>query len=140
MFCAENLFHFKIDQDVNSIKPEDHGKKPLFKDEGICKTMLNEFFFYVFSKVSSWQSMKDLEVTTMDDVQELLMDAAYAVIPESRSGPSMPEVPVVSRNFISYISSFLSVAPFFRSQDAQGSQDAASAQGSTSSMPRLSTT
>ena len=53
---AENLFHFKIDQADYSMKPEDHGLKPLFADtKGASKTLLNEFFSYVLSKVSSGQ-------------------------------------------------------------------------------------
>ena len=48
-----------------SIKPEDHGRKPLFVDKGESKTMLNGFFLYLYSKVSSWQSMSELTVTTM---------------------------------------------------------------------------
>ena len=58
---AENLFHFKANQADYSIKPEEHGTKPLFVDKGGSKTMLKEFFFCVFSKVSSWQSMSEFK-------------------------------------------------------------------------------
>ena len=38
-------------------------------------------------------------------------------MPLSRSGPAMPEVPVVSRNMITYLISLLSAVPFYRSLD-----------------------
>ena len=58
-----------LEQADYSIKQEHHGSKPLFADaKGASKTLLNEFFFYVLSKVSSWQSMSELHVTTLNDV------------------------------------------------------------------------
>ena len=117
MCFAENLFHFKVDQPQYSIKPADYDTLPLFVDNKSHKTLLNEFFFYVLSKVSSWQSMKDMTVTSMDDVTELIVNSKYLHIEASKSGPELPAVPCVSRNMIAYITSFLSVAPFFRAAD-----------------------
>ena len=57
---AGNLFHFKKDQAEYSIKPEDHGSKPLFSKKGAGQTFLNKFFFFVLSRVSSWQFMTEL--------------------------------------------------------------------------------
>ena len=37
------------------------------------QTLLNKFFFYVLSRVSSWQCMTQLRVTTLDDVEALLL-------------------------------------------------------------------
>jgi hypothetical protein len=61
--------------------------------------------------------MKDMTVTSMDDVTELIVKSSYIHIEASKSGPELPAVPCVSRNMIAYITSFLSVAPFFRSAD-----------------------
>ena len=58
---------------MNSIKQEDHGSKPLFSKKGASQTLLNEFLFYVLSRVSSWQCMTELQVTTLDDVEALLL-------------------------------------------------------------------
>ena len=63
-----------------SIKQQVHGMKPLFVDklEGGGKTMLNEFFFYAFSKVSSWQSeFQVTTVATLDDIAQLIMNSTY---------------------------------------------------------------
>ena len=60
MCSTGNLFHFKKDQVEYSIKPEDHGSEPLFSNKGASQTLLNEFFFYVLSRVSSWQCMNEL--------------------------------------------------------------------------------
>ena len=112
-----NLFHFKKDQAEYSIKQEDHGSKPLFSNKGASQTLLNEFFFYVLSRVSSWQCMNELRVTTLDDVEALLLSSFYSALPESKSGMEMPKVPVVSRYFVAYLASFVAVAPFFRAKD-----------------------
>ena len=81
--------------------------------------MLNEFFFYVLSRVSSWQCMNELRVTTLDDVEApgLLLRSFYSALPESKSGMEMPKVPVVSRYFVAYLASFVAVVPFFRAKD-----------------------
>ena len=116
---AGNLFHFKKDQAEYSIKQEDHGSKPLFSKKGASQTLLNEFFFYVLSRVSSWQCMTELRVTTLDDVEDLLLrsQAFYGALQESKSGMEMPKVPVVSRYFVTYLASFVAIAPFFRAKD-----------------------
>ena len=116
MYFAENLFHFKLAQDKYSIKPEDYTRLPLFVDDKDSKTLLNEFFFYVFSKFSSWQNMKDFQVTTMEDVHDLF-GKRFAAIEGSRSGPEQPEVLSVSRNMVAYLTSFLAVAPFYSTTD-----------------------
>ena len=119
MLFAENLFHFKLDQREYSIAPGDYSRLPLFHDNKCHKTLLNKFFFYVFFKVSSWQSMRDIHVTSLEELTELMLHspARYAELPLSRSGPAMPEVPVVSRNMIAYLISLLTVAPFYPSLD-----------------------
>ena len=98
-------FHFKKDQVEYSIKQEDHGLKPLFSNKGASQTLLNEFFLYVFSRVSSWQCMNELRVTTLDDVEALLLRSFYSALPESKSGMEMPKVPAVSRYFVAYLAS-----------------------------------
>ena len=84
---AENLFHFKADQADYSIKQANYGTKLLSVDKGDRKSMLNEFFFHVFSKVLSWQSMSELTVTTLDNVTELILNSSYQALPSMKSGP-----------------------------------------------------
>ena len=117
MIFAENLSHFKLDQPEYSKAPGDYGKLPLFHDNKSHKTFLDEFVFYVFPKVSSRQSMRDIHATALDELTELLLHLRYAELLLSRSGPAMPEVPVVSRNMIAYLISLLSAAPFYRKLD-----------------------
>ena len=112
---AGNLFHFKKDQAEYSIKLEDHGSKTLFSKKGASQTLLNEFFFYLLSRVSSWQCMTEFRVTPLDDVKALLLHSFYGFLQESKSGMEMPNVPVVSRYFFAYLASFVAVAPFFPS-------------------------
>ena len=82
----------------------------------------------VFSKFSpSWQSLSELQVTTLDDTTDLFLRSTYGFIPLSKSGflpllksgPELPQVPVVSRYFVAYLTSFVAaaVAPFFRTKD-----------------------
>ena len=94
-----------------SIKQQAHGSTPLFSNKGASKTLLNEFFFYVLSKVSSWQCMNELRVTNLDDVESLLLHSLYGLLPQSKSEIKMPKVLVVSRYFVAYLASFVAVAP-----------------------------
>ena len=48
-----------------------YGKLQLFHDNKRYKTLLNEFFIYVFPKLSSWQSMRDIHVASLDELTEL---------------------------------------------------------------------
>ena len=61
--------------------------------------------------------MGDIHATSLDELTELLLHTRYAELPLSRSGPAIPEVPVVSRNMITHLISLLSVAPCYRSLD-----------------------
>ena len=42
-------------------------------------------------------AMTELRVTTLDEVEALLLSSFYGALPESKSGMEMPKVPVVSR-------------------------------------------
>ena len=99
---AGNLFRFKKDQAEYSIKPEDHGSKPLFSNKWASQTLLNEFFVYVLSRVSSWQCMTELRVTTLDDVEALLLAVFTAPFWNQN----------LSRYFVAYLASFVAVAPY----------------------------
>ena len=68
---AENLFHYKAEQTKYSIMPEDYCKLPLFLKDKETNTYLNEFFFFVFSKVRDWQCLKELAVTRGEDAFSL---------------------------------------------------------------------
>jgi len=68
---AENLFHYKAEQTKYSIKPEDYGngKLPFFLKDKETNTYLNEFFFFVFSKVGDWQCLKELAVGSSEETE-----------------------------------------------------------------------
>jgi len=117
---AANLFHFKADQTKYSIKPEDYGKKPLFDNDeltGCC--YLNDFFFYVFSKVSEWQNMKNMEVSSEAGVVALTKNswAAIEASGPNQWRPALPETPCVSKKMVAYFEAFLGTSPFFKSLD-----------------------
>ena len=80
---AENLFHYKAEQTKYSIKPEHYGKLPLFLDDKETNTYLNEFFFFVFSKVGDWQCLKELTVGSGED-------ALYCALSKSLSACLRP--------------------------------------------------
>ena len=63
--------------------------------------------------------MTELRVTTLDDVEDLLLrsQAFYGALQESKTGMEMPTVPIVFRYFVAYLVSFVAVAPFFRAKD-----------------------
>ena len=42
--------------------------------------MLTEFFFYAFSKISSWKSLSELQATTLDDITDLFLQSTYKFI------------------------------------------------------------
>ena len=90
--------------------------------------MLNEFFFYAFSKVSSWQSMSEFQVTTvatLDDIAQLIMNSTYQPnirpLPRRNLEPRCRKCHVCpgtsSRISRPPLTSFVAVAPFFRSKD-----------------------
>ena len=66
VWIAENLFHYKKEQTKYSIKPEHYDKLPLFLEDKDTNSYLNEFFFFVFSKVWDWQCLKELDVGTSE--------------------------------------------------------------------------
>ena len=63
------------------------------------------------------QCMTELRVTTLDDVNAVLLSSFYCPLQESKSGMEMPKVSVVSRYFVAYLTFFVDVAPFFRAKD-----------------------
>ena len=80
MLFTEDLFHFKLDQPKYGIARGYYGKLPLIHDNKRHKTLLNEFFFYCFPKVSSWQSMRDIHVASLDELTELVLHLHYAEV------------------------------------------------------------
>ena len=114
---AENLFHYKAEQTKYSIKPEHYGKLPgpLFLDDKETNTYLNEFFFFVFSKVGDWQCLKELAVGRGEDALSLAQ-SGYCALSKSLSGPALEQCPVISKKTVAYFESFLGAAPFPRIQ------------------------
>ena len=47
--------------------------------------MLNEFFFYVFPKILSWQSLSELQVTTLDYITYHFLWSTHRFLPLSKS-------------------------------------------------------
>ena len=61
--------------------------------------------------------MTELRVTTLDDVNAVLLSSFYCPLQESKSGMEMPKVPAEPRYFVAYLVSFMAVAPFFLAKD-----------------------
>ena len=118
---AANLFHFKLEQDKYSIKPEDYGKKPLIFDKNdlTSSTYLNDFFFYVFQRFCTWQGMKSQSLDSAN-VVDILVRSNWAEHPASGTSnwrPALPEIHCVSKMMVAYLASFLGVSPFKDTQD-----------------------
>jgi len=133
-YSAENLFHYKLNQTRYSIKPEDYQKLPLFVESQDSSTYVNEFFFLVYSRFTSWQNMKSLAVATLQDTR--LWRTNYIALPRTNSGPAMESTPVVSKRMVAYLASFLGVAPFSRTLDPR--VDIRLDKGYANAMTRLS--
>ena len=61
--------------------------------------------------------MSELQVTTFDNITNFFLLSTYGFLPFSKSRPELPQMPVVSRYFVTYLTSFVAVAPFFRTKD-----------------------
>ena len=114
-----NLFHFKPGSRAYSIDPEMFGKVPLFIKNKEDTTVLNDFFFYVFSRALSWQSLTMYNPKAVDHE----WPGAYAAIDASASGLDLPTVPWLSKNFVAYFEAFLGAAPYFKTSDPRNKLD-----------------
>ena len=114
-----NLFHFKPGSRAYSIDPEMFGKVPLFIKNKEDTTVLNEFFFYVFSRALSWQSLTTYNPKAVDHD----WPGAYPAIDASASGADLPAVPWLSKNFVAYFEAFLGAAPYYKTSDSRNKLD-----------------
>jgi hypothetical protein len=114
----EHLCHFKLDQTLYSIKPNDFDTLPLFVEGPGATIYLNEFFFYLLSMVPFWQGMKRVGVATVEEVQALGDNAGmYVAIPKTASGPAMEATPVISKAMAAYLVAFVGASPFPKKGD-----------------------
>ena len=116
-----NLFHFKPGAKGYSIDPANFDKVPLFIQDKEGTTVLNEFFFYVFSRALSWQSLTRYHPRKSEEGETVPL--RYDAIDASASGPSLPEIRGLSKNFVAYFASFLGAAPYFKSTDVRSKLD-----------------
>lgn len=133
---AANLFHWEPvepgeseDERVYSIRPADYPRLPLFKiaaPDG-KKVLLNMVFWLVFDQVPTWQSLANLHVSTLQQVETLVRDD-YPEFADSPSGKGMAAVPKISKTFIGYLSGLLAVSPFYRSMGDERVKGLAEAQ------------
>jgi len=110
-----NLFHFKAGAKGYSIDPDRFGQVPLFLKNKDENTVLNDFFFYIFSRALTWQSL------TRYNPRKPNHDwpGGYVAIEASASGPELPAVPWLSKNFVAYLESFLGAAPYYKTTDTR---------------------
>jgi hypothetical protein len=116
-----NLFHFKQGSKAYSIDPDRFQQVPLFLKNKDENTVLNELFFYVFSRALSWQSLTMYNPKTAEQVETLPI--RYDAIDASASGPDLPAVPWLSKNFVAYFEAFLGAAPYYKSTDSRSKLD-----------------
>ena len=88
----------------------------------VTNLFLNSTYgFLSFSKSSKLFHISDYlgrrQVTTLDKVTNLFLNSTYGFLSFSKSGPELPQVPVVFRYFVTYLTSFVAVDPFFRTED-----------------------
>jgi hypothetical protein len=114
-----NLFHFKAGTKGYSIDPARFGEVPLFFKDKNENTVLNDLFFYIFSRALTWQALTWYNPKTVDHE----WPNGYGAIPASASGPDLPAVPWLSKNFVAYFESFLGAAPYYKSTDTKNKLD-----------------
>ena len=114
-----NLFHFKPGSKAYSIDPDMFDKVPLFVKDKEETTVLNDLFFYVFSRALSWQALTMYNPKQVDHV----WPSGYDAIDASASGPDLPAVPWLSKNLVAYFESFLGAAPYYKTTDGRNKLD-----------------
>ena len=120
-YFLANLFHFKPESKGYSIDPDIFEQVPLFLKDKDENTVLNELFFYVFSRALSWQSLTMYNPKTAEQVETLPI--RYDAIDASASGPDLPAVSGLSKNFVAYFEAFLGAAPYYKSTDVRSKLD-----------------
>ena len=114
-----NLFHFKPGSKAYSIDPDRFEQVPLFIKDKEDTTVLNDLFFYIFSRALTWQSLTMHNPKKADHA----WPGRYDAIDASASGPDLPAVPWLSKNFVAYFEAFLGAAPYFKSTDSRNKLD-----------------
>ena len=79
-------------------------------------TYINEFFFLVLSRFFQWQGMTAY-VPVDDEAAANMAKTMLTPLNQTSSGPSMPEIQVISKKMVAYLESFLAVAPFRKKTD-----------------------
>ena len=74
---------------------------PLYVKNYADNSVLNELFFYNFSRAGNWQGLSRFLPSTVADV-EALCTAEYQEVEETRSGPALPKTVYLSKTFAAY--------------------------------------
>jgi len=89
---------FSITCRLDSLKPEDYPRLPLFTAAPEKCVLLNQVFWLVWDDASSWRSMSRsrLSCNTVEEVEHLA-ESQYVSIAASKSGPALKAVPKISK-------------------------------------------
>jgi len=95
----------------------DNIDKPLFADSP-QNAYLNDFFCLCLNNIHRGQCLSSLKFVSGDPESiKAQVERVYPEIEEGERGDGVPEVKVYSKELVAYMSSFLPVAPYFRSTD-----------------------
>jgi hypothetical protein len=114
-----NLFHFKPGAKGYSIDPDRFGQAPLFLKDKEENTVVNDLFFYIFSRALTWRTLTKYNPKTVDHE----WPGGYDAIDASASGPELPATWWLSKNFVAYFESFLGAAPYYKTTDGRSKLD-----------------
>ena len=96
---------------------DDAPDKPLFADSA-QNAYLNDFLFLCLNNIHRGQCLSLLKFVSGDPESiKTQVERVYPEIEEGERGDGVPEVKVYSKELVAYMSSFLPVAPYFRSTD-----------------------
>ena len=100
---------------LDSLKPEDYPRLPLFTAAPEKCVLLNQVFWLVLDDAFSWRSMSRLSCNTVEEVEHLA-ESQYVSIAASKSGPALRAVPKISKHLVAYMAGLDAVSPYNRLQ------------------------
>lgn len=118
------LFHFDKNISTYSLNPDDWPAKPLYAVDA-NEPYLNDVFWWVLLEVPIWQNMADLKVVSADELEELLREEYPAVEARVLTGIHSSAAPAcrkISRHFIAYLETLLTLIPFWRCGESRAAK------------------
>ena len=99
-----NLSHYKCGSDEYGVEAAKYGHKPLY-----VKTMLNEVFCYIVSKLGDFQNLRHYAPRSKEEV-ETLVTSAFPAVPSTKHHIKLPKTSYLSKHFVAYIEALVAAA------------------------------